>query len=131
MISRIEPEVRCGGIGLLCHALLLATAPQALAAWSYMTDDALYASCTSSAEWDIQGCQNYIMGVSDGIDLLQGGYPDWDRGVAPLVCSRYLSGRELKDVVVAYLKDRGNRHTSAAEAVVFSLENAYPCKKRP
>ena len=129
MIARIKPAGRCGVIELLCCAVLLARVPQALAGWSYMTGDALYASCTSSAEWDSQSCQNYIMGVSDGIDLLQGGYPNRNRGVSPLVCSPYMSGKELKDIIIAYLKNPGNRHTSAAEAVMFALENVYPCKK--
>ena len=70
---------------------------------------------------------NYIMGVSDGIDLVQGGYPN--HATAPLVCSPYLSGKDLKDIVVMYLKSPTNRHYSAAEAVTFALENAWPCKK--
>ena len=72
---------------------------------------------------------NYIMGVSDGVDLVQGGYPN--HATAPLVCSPYLSGKQLKDIVVTYLTDASNRHYSAAEAVTFALENAWPCKKGP
>jgi hypothetical protein len=72
---------------------------------------------------------NYIMGVSDGIDYVQGGYPN--RVMAPFVCSPYLTGKDLKDIVVTYLKDPSNRRYSAAEAVTFALENAWPCKKRP
>jgi len=110
-------------------AVLLATAPQALAGWSYLTGDALYAQCTSSEDWDRHACMNYIMGVSDGIDLVQGGYPN--HATAPLVCSPYLSGKDLKDIVVTYLTDPTNRHCSAAEAVTFALENAWSCKKGP
>jgi Ssp1 endopeptidase immunity protein Rap1a len=97
--------------------------------WSYLTGDALYAWCTSSADWDRQTCMNYIMGVSDGVDYVQGGYPN--RAMAPFVCSPYLTGKDLKDIVVTYLKDPSNRHYSAAEAVTFALENAWSCKKRP
>jgi Rap1a immunity proteins len=114
---------------ILTSALLLAAAPQALAGWSYLTGDALYAWCTSSADWDRQACTNYIMGVSDGIDYVQGAY--LNPATAPFVCSPYLTGKDLKDIVVTYLKDPSNRHYSAAEAVTFALENAWPCKKRP
>jgi len=114
---------------VLVSALLLATAGQALAGWSYLTGDALYAQCTSKADWDIHSCTTYIMGVSDGIDLIQGGYPN--HATAPLVCSPYLSGKDLKDIVVTYLSDPANRHYSAAETVTFALEKAWPCKKGP
>jgi Rap1a immunity proteins len=113
----------------LTSAVLLTTAPQALAGWSYLTGDALYAQCSSGEEWDRQACISYIMGVSDGIDLVQGGYPN--HATAPIVCSPSLSGKELRDIVVTYLTDPSNRHYAAAEAVTFALENAWPCKKGP
>jgi hypothetical protein len=72
---------------------------------------------------------NYIMGVADGIDLIQGGYPN--HTTSPLVCSPSLSGKDLKDIVVEHLKNPADRHYSAAEAVTFALENAWPCKKGP
>jgi Rap1a immunity proteins len=114
---------------LLPAVAVLAVAPQALAGWSYLTGDALYAQCTSNEDWDRQACMSYIMGVSDGIDLVQGGYPN--HAMVPLVCSPYLSGKDLKDIVVTHLKEPANRHYSAAEAVTFALENAWPCKKGP
>jgi hypothetical protein len=113
----------------LAFTVLLVTAPQAPAGWSYLTGDALYAQCTSTADWDKQACMHYIMGVADGIDLVQGDYPNG--AMAPFVCSPYLTGKALKDIVVRYLKDPSNRHYSAAEAVTFALENAWPCKKQP
>jgi hypothetical protein len=61
---------------------------------------------------------DYIMGVSDSIDLIQGGYPN--HATAPLVCSPYLSGKDLKDIVVTYLTSPSNRHYSAAEVVTFA-----------
>jgi hypothetical protein len=121
------PRITAITSAVLASAILLATATPALAGWSYLTGDALYSRCTSSADWDIQSCINYIMGVSDSIDLGQGGYPN--HATAPLVCSPSLSGKDLKDIVVAHLKDPANRHYSAAEAVMFALENAWPCKK--
>jgi hypothetical protein len=121
------PRITAIASAVLASALLLATATPALAGWSYLTGDALYSRCTSSADWDIQSCMDYIMGVSDSIDLDQGGYPN--HATAPLVCSPYLSGKDLKDIVIAHLKDPANRHYSAAEAVKFALENAWPCEK--
>ena len=114
-------------LAILGFALLLALADPARAGWSYLTGDVLYSRCTSSEDWDIQSCMNYIVGVSDHIDFVQDGYPG--HATVPLVCSPYLSGKDLKNVMVAYLTDPANRRYSAAEAVTFALENAWPCKK--
>jgi len=108
---------------------MLSTTVPALADWSYLTGDALYSQCTSDADWDRQACMNYITGVSDGVHLVQGGYPN--HATAPLVCAPYLSGKDLKELVVSHLTAPANRHYSAAEAVTFALENAWPCKKGP
>src|SRR5580698_1040274 len=105
---------------LLTSALLLATAPRAPAGSSYLTATALYDFCTSPEDWDKQVCMNYIMGVSDAIDLLQG--RDSNRTQAPLICSPSLSGKQLADIIVSYLKNANNRRYSAAEAVEFALE---------
>lgn len=87
--------------------------------------NSLYANCTSGQFADIVACNRYIVGVVDGILVVS------PREKPPFVIPQGVTGQQLNDVVIAYLKDNPDkRHWEAQYLVWNAIHAAFPAPAR-
>ena len=88
------------------------------AAWGYLSGNALYAICTSSALADQRECLGYVEGVMDvGVHYGPQCLPD---GTV---------AQQVMDVVKNYMRDQPqDRSDEASSLVVLAVTKAWNCK---
>ena len=87
---------------------------------SFKNGNQLYQACTAASDsQNMSFCIGYVMGVSDSLQGLH------------LTCSpKEVTGRQVVDLVVGYLRDHSDaRQYVAAQEVTLALVKAFPCKK--
>jgi hypothetical protein len=104
-------------------ALLLPTSTSSQddgATTSFKNGTQLYQACTAASDpQNMSFCIGYVMGVSDSLQSLH------------LTCSsKEVTGRQVIDLVVSYLRDHPDaRQYVAAQEATLALVKAFPCKK--
>ena len=95
----------------------------------------LYEFCTAKEDDIIYGgmCLGYLFGIADlvKIFLTKGIFMDVDgvKNQVGIICLPGVTGQQLKDVVVKYLRDYPEkRHLQARLIAVDALRKAFPCK---
>jgi len=111
---------------------LLSAAFQPAIAAPPLTGEALFLECSESAQANQrQRCEDYIVGVADGITTLEISYhllhPD-SQTIPPIFCVPSDSPTKLVDAVVVFLKKNPeSRHFGASSQVILALQNEFPC----
>jgi hypothetical protein len=97
----------------------------------YVDGNQLFSDCTDAAQTATGlghqlGCRMYIAGAVDAYNLLRGGETSKE-GCTP----RGVSGRQLYDVVVKFLRQNPEmRHQNAGGLVMLAVRNAW-CPTKP
>ena len=106
-------------------ALLLSAVSSALAEvpnkdiWYFSTGNDLLRICESELMPDIAYCQGYIVGIGEALQLT----------AAVSIClPARTAERQLRDIVVAKLKERPDtRHLPTLAIISSVLEESFPC----
>lgn len=89
----------------------------------FETGESLYRKCVAQDERQEFYCYGFISAVSDSIVTYR------SIGARQPVCiTTEPTRRDMRNVVVAYLRDNpGKRSLAASDLVILALRRAYPC----
>jgi hypothetical protein len=113
------------GVLTLCFGIAFPSAAQENAAETFETGRTLLQKCNGDAASQTR-CLSYIEGVADAMRLEQA-YRRTFFG-ARVCINQNILGREIKDIVVRWLKDHPERQRyPASQLIAQAVFKAFPC----
>lgn len=108
---------------ILAAALLTASPTPAKAGGHYYNGNELYSICSGDTYVQKGACTGYIMGVSDGMQIIA----DISDARGTCVPDSVRSG-QLRDVIMKHLRDNPEyRHKTASLLVLAAIMTSFPC----
>lgn len=104
--------------------------PQRGFGFEFFSGNDLYGRCTPGAKYNLSDCWRYVEGA---VDMAMFAERSLQRQQICLpVPASSVSGEQISDVVVKYLRDEPRERSATAASLVYdALHKAFPCPAMP